>query len=89
MVRFGDAPAPSRRHANAGTVLADTEQWGRMLDTVTILQMLLFPDDTVSVPLTTVVETVKHLGTGINGGLDGLRRWCPVRRGCRGWPRRP
>jgi hypothetical protein len=58
-------PAPSRRHANAGTVSADSERWGGMLDTVTILQMLLFPDDTVSVPLTTVVGTVKHLGADI------------------------
>lgn len=47
-----------------------------MPDTVTILQML-FPADTVGVPLTTVVETVKHLGTGIAGGLDGLSAMVP------------
>jgi hypothetical protein len=61
---------------NAGTVLADTERWGRLLDTVTNL-LMLFPDDTVSVPLTAVVETVKHIGTGIVGGLDGLAAMVP------------
>jgi hypothetical protein len=38
---------------------------------------MLFPDDTVSVPLTAVVETVKHIGTGIAGGLDGLAAMVP------------
>jgi len=61
---------------NAGTVLADTERWGKLLDTVTNL-LMLFPDDTVSVPLTAVVETVKHIGTGIAGGLDGLAAMVP------------
>jgi hypothetical protein len=61
---------------NAGTVLADTERWGKLLDTVTNL-LMLFPDDTVSVPLTAVVETVKHIGTGIAGGLEGLAAMVP------------
>jgi hypothetical protein len=61
---------------NAGTVLADPQRWGDLLDSMTNLAML-FPDDTVSVPLTAVIETVKQIGTGVVGGLDGLSAMTP------------
>jgi len=61
---------------NAGTVLADPKRWGDLLDSMTNL-VTLFPDDTVSVPLTAVLETVKQIGTGVIDGLDGLSAMTP------------
>lgn len=61
---------------NAGTVLADPERWGTLLDTMTNLATLL-PDDFSSVPLTAVIETVKQVGTGVLDGLDGLAAMSP------------
>jgi hypothetical protein len=61
---------------NAGTVLADPERWGTLLDTMTNLAVLL-PDDLASVPLTAVLQTVKQVGTGVLDGLDGLAAMAP------------
>jgi hypothetical protein len=61
---------------NAGTTLASPERWTTLLDAVTNLAML-YPDDTVSVPLTSVIETVKQLGVGVLEGLPGLEAMDP------------
>ncbi|GEA89336.1 esterase/lipase family protein [Cellulomonas cellasea] len=61
---------------NSGTVLAGPERWGTLLDIMTNLAVLL-PDDTVSAPLTAVIETVKQVATGVLDGLDGLRAMAP------------
>jgi hypothetical protein len=61
---------------NAGTALADPARWGKLLDTMTNLAMLV-PDDLMSVPLTAVIEVVKQIGTGVLSGLDGLAAMIP------------
>jgi hypothetical protein len=61
---------------NAGTTLASRDRWNTLLDAVTNLAML-YPDDTVSVPLTAVVETVKQVGVGVLEGLPGLEAMDP------------
>lgn len=56
---------------NAGTVLADPEHFGDLVDTVTNV-LNFFPDNGVSDVLGAVITVVKQLAVGALGGLDGL-----------------
>jgi hypothetical protein len=55
---------------NTGTPLASPRRVGALLDVVTNLAMLT--PDAASVPLVAVIETLKHVATGVLEGLDGL-----------------
>ncbi|MER5381741.1 hypothetical protein ABT040_15875 [Streptomyces sp. NPDC002688] len=76
-------PAPSVRtliHVatpNAGTVLADKQRLGDLLNVFTNL-LSLFPDELVSSSLEVILEVVKHCATGALGGLDGLAAMDPA-----------
>jgi hypothetical protein len=82
VVRAAGRPAPSVRtliHVatpNAGTVLADSQRLGDLLDVFTNLLGLL-PDELVSTTLEVVLEVVKHCATGALGGLGGLAAMDP------------
>ena len=61
---------------NAGTVLADTEHLGDLLDTYTNL-LDAFPDVGAVDVLQVVLEVVKQVATGVAEGLDGLMSMNP------------
>jgi hypothetical protein len=61
---------------NAGTVLADIEHLGDLLDTYTNL-LDAFPDVGAVDVLQMVLEVVKQIATGIAEGLDGLMSMNP------------
>ncbi len=61
---------------NAGTVLADTEHLGDLLDTYTNL-LDAFPDIGAIDVLQVVLEVVKQVATGMAEGLDGLMSMNP------------
>jgi hypothetical protein len=61
---------------NAGTVLADTEHLGDLLDTYTNL-LDAFPDIGAVDVLQVVLEVVKQVATGVAEGLDGLMSMNP------------
>lgn len=61
---------------NAGTVLADTEHLGDLLDTYTNL-LDAFPDIGAVDVLQVVLEVVKQVATGVAEGLDGLMAMNP------------
>ncbi|MEU6986387.1 hypothetical protein ABZ946_23605 [Streptomyces sp. NPDC046324] len=81
--RAAGRPAPSVRtlvHVatpNAGTVLADAQHLGDLLDVFTNLLGLL-PDEIVTTTLEVVLEVVKHCATGALGGLGGLAAMDPA-----------
>ncbi|MEU9305058.1 hypothetical protein [Streptomyces sp. NPDC048269] len=83
VVRATGRPAPSVRtliHVgtpNAGTVLADDQRLGDLLDVFTNLLGLL-PDEMVSTTLEVILEVVKHCATGALGGLGGLAAMDPA-----------
>ncbi|MFF4444120.1 esterase/lipase family protein [Streptomyces sp. NPDC001502] len=83
LARDARRPAPCVRtliHVatpNAGTVLADRQRLGRLLDAFTNLLCLL-PDEMVSSTLEVVLEVVKHCAAGALGGLDGLAAMDPA-----------
>jgi hypothetical protein len=56
---------------NAGTVLADPEHFGDLVDTVTNV-LNCFPDNGATDILGAVITVVKQLAVGALGGLDGL-----------------
>jgi pimeloyl-ACP methyl ester carboxylesterase len=61
---------------NAGTVLADTEHLGDLLDTYTNL-LDVVPDVGAVDVLQVVLEVVKQIATGVAEGLDGLMSMNP------------
>jgi hypothetical protein len=61
---------------NAGTVLADTEHLGDLVDTYTNL-LDAFPDIGAVDVLQVVLEVVKQVATGVVEGLDGLMSMNP------------
>jgi pimeloyl-ACP methyl ester carboxylesterase len=61
---------------NAGTVLADGEHIGALVDRYTTI-LNLFPDNGVTEALEAVITVVKHLAVGALTGLDGLAAMRP------------
>lgn len=61
---------------NAGTVLADGEHWGELVDAFTNL-LEFFPDNGVTDALEVVLTVVKQLAVGAFGGLEGLEAMDP------------
>jgi hypothetical protein len=61
---------------NAGTVLADAEHLGDLLDTYTNM-LDAFPDIGAVDVLQVVLEVVKQVATGMADGLDGLMSMNP------------
>jgi len=61
---------------NAGTVLADGEYMGDLVDRYTTL-LNLFPDNGVTETLEAIITVVKQLAVGALAGLDGLASMRP------------
>jgi hypothetical protein len=69
---------------NAGTVLADPEYMGDLVDRYTTV-LNLFPDNGVTEVLEAVITVVKQLAVGALGGLDGLQSMRPGGAFLDGW----
>lgn len=62
---------------NAGTVLADRQHLGGLLDRVTNLAQFVIPDNGVTDAIGIVLAILKQVAVGAVGGLDGLMSMNP------------